>query len=392
MSGFEAPLAAIGGGLVSSLIGGRSAPEAPEMPPPPKPEEMLDVIDEITGTQAITTKGPDGKKRRVISRLPRTKQEQALFNQADQMMGQALQNLSHLYQRAPEYAVDFRPLIDTMGSIQEDRLQDLAHVFQMEDLSDHVNHIKALHREILDHDLEEARILQEEKLLQRGHDHSTGGNSLRAHLEKEGAIAKAQSDLMSDKYGEDLRQARLKEKMMQYGLKEDARKQEEQRAQQTYALQKEQMADLDRQHQQMIQQNQAQVELGSQLKGQDLKTALQSKAGDMALNDYMLRNKTQMDNYNANINRIQSDYQNRLAKHQASPPSFGELAGSMLTTLGGSMLTAPADSMMGKWMNKGNDTGSSLNISPMSFKDFSKSIQYPGSNRLKMIASNLKPI
>ena len=43
---------------------------------------MLDVIDEITGTEFVTVTGPDGKKQRVLRRTPRSEEDQKLFDQA----------------------------------------------------------------------------------------------------------------------------------------------------------------------------------------------------------------------------------------------------------------------------------------------------------------------
>jgi len=42
-----------------SFGGDSSPPPAPYYPPVPPKEELLDVIDEVTGTQAITVVGAD---------------------------------------------------------------------------------------------------------------------------------------------------------------------------------------------------------------------------------------------------------------------------------------------------------------------------------------------
>ena len=72
----------------------------PNLEKPPSVQDLEDVIDEISGTEAITVKGADGKKRRVVRRLPRTREEEALFQKGQGMMKTALQILFiHLHER-----------------------------------------------------------------------------------------------------------------------------------------------------------------------------------------------------------------------------------------------------------------------------------------------------
>lgn len=387
MGAFALPAAFIGGGILSSVIGGRKAPKAPDLPPPPPAQEMLDVIDEISGTKAITVTDGTGKKRRVISRLPRTKEEQALFERAQALMGEATQNLRTLYQKAPSATLDFKPLIEQMGRISEERRDDLANVMQMDDVDGLVNDMRDMNRFILDRELDEARDHLEEGLSQRGHSNSTGGHTLRAKLAGEGALARAKNELASQEYGEKLRSDRLKEKMGLYTLREDERRAELDMAERGYGLQKEHNALLDQEHQKMIDLNQGQFTLGAGLAGGDLTRAQQGQVAGIALNDFNARNQAQMQRYHANIDRLQQGYNNDVSRYQNSPPSFGEVMGSLGTSLGSAMLTAPPGSML----NPVKDAlGGGTTSSPMKFSDFNKTlIQHPSSNGLRLAASRM---
>ena len=388
MGAFALPAALIGGGVLSSVFGGRKAPKAPDLPPPPKEQEMLDVIDQISGTQAITVTDGNGKKRRVISRLPRTKEEEALFARAQELMGEATQNLRTLYQKNPSAVADFRPLVEHMNMLSQERREDLAHVMQMDDITDWVGEMKDMQRLVMDREMEDARDHLEEGLSQRGHANSTGGHALRAKLEKEGALARAHNELASREYGERLRADRLKEKMGFYSLSEDERRSELDSAQRGYDLQKEEASLLDAQQQKLIDLKQGQFNLGSGLVGGDQTKAQQGQAANIALTDFNARNSAQTQRYNANIHRLQQGYQNEVTRYQNAPPSFGEVMGSLGTSLGGGMLTAPSGSML----NPVKDAlgGGTSTSSPMKFSEFNKTlIQHPSSNQLRFAASRM---
>ncbi len=84
----------LGGRIYRDMQKGEDPPDAPEIPKPEelKPEDMIDVIDQITGVQSIYTTGSDGRRQRVISRLPRTPEEEQLYSQAGALISSALTN------------------------------------------------------------------------------------------------------------------------------------------------------------------------------------------------------------------------------------------------------------------------------------------------------------
>lgn len=85
--------------------GDDSPPPAPYYPPVPPKEELLDVIDHVTGTQAITVVGADGKKKRVVERLPRTPEEQKLYDEAGDLMNIAIVEIKKLSEYDPAAAL-----------------------------------------------------------------------------------------------------------------------------------------------------------------------------------------------------------------------------------------------------------------------------------------------
>ena len=108
--------------------GNDSPPAAPYIPPPPPPPEILDVIDQITGTQSIVVTGADGKKRRIMSRLPRTPEEEAKYKAAEELIGSSMKNIRQLYKYDPKSMVDFAPLIETFSNLNRERMDALGQI------------------------------------------------------------------------------------------------------------------------------------------------------------------------------------------------------------------------------------------------------------------------
>ena len=391
MGAFALPLALIGTGVAASSMGSRSSPRPPQLPAPPKPQEIMDVIDEISGTQAVTVTGPDGKKRRVIQRLPRTPQEEQLFRQGEELMSSAIQNLKTLYNHDPSQVVDFAPVIETFANINQERAEDLAQITNLGNIQADVDDFKAIQKNLLNEELKQARLSQEEGLIDRGHYNSTAGDSLRAQLAREEALARQQVDLNSRMYGEQLADQRLNRNINTFGLREQGRQGQLTQAQSAYNLAQQQKEDLEQKHQAEIQNQGALFQMGAGLRGEDASRAMATRAPELGLNQWAQTNQDQMNRYNADINRMNAGYQQRLAHHQAQPPSFLETVGSLGTGLGGAMMTAPSNSLMGRWSQSNGSSPNAGNMmtSPLSFRQFTPSIMYPSSNMLKWSSHQL---
>ena len=394
MGAFALPLALIGTGVAVSSMGNRSSPRPPQLPPPPKPQEIMDVIDEISGTQAVTVTGPDGKKRRVIQRLPRTPEEEALFRQGEELMSSAIQNLKTLYNHDPSQVVDFAPVIETFATINQDRAEDLAQITNLGNIQADVDDFKAIQKNLLNEEMRQARLAQEQGLVERGHHNSTAGDSLRAQLAREEALARQQADLNARMYGEQLADQKFRRNLTAYDLREQGRRGKIQETERDYALKQQQKQDLENKQSGEIQSQAALFQMGAGLKGEDVSRAMATRAAELGLQQWAQTNQDQMNRYNADINRINTGYQQRVAHHQAQSPSFLETVGGLASGLGGAMMTAPSNSLLGRWAQGtpgGTTTSgpSGMMTSPLSFRQFTPSIMYPSSNMLKWSSHQL---
>jgi hypothetical protein len=337
---------------MSGLFGRSDPPIPPQLPAPPKPQEILDVIDEVTGTQAITVTGPDGKKKRVVSRLPRTPQEEQFFRQGEELITGALQNLKTLYQQQPEQLTNYQPLVDTFANINEQRARDLGEVANIGNIEQEVQGFKDIQKNLMDEEMRKINRAQEEGLIQRGHYNSTAGDSLRAMLAREEGLARQQADLQARSYGENLAGQKLNRNVAAYGLREEGRRGQLEQAERDFALAEHQRQQLEGQRSDSIQSNINQLQVGSNLTGQDLSRAMATQAPQLGLQQFALANQNQLNHYNANVGRLNQNFQNQMAHHNARPPSFGETVGRLGMMGAGMFLGGPMGAQLG---SSGND-------------------------------------
>lgn len=323
---------------MSGLFNRSSPPTPPQLPPPPKPQEILDVIDEITGTQAITVTGSDGKKRRIVSRLPRTPEEEHFFKEGESLITGALNNLKTLYQQQPERLIDFTPIIDTFANINEERARDLGEIANIGNIQQEIEDFKQIQKNLMDEEVRKINQAQEQGLIERGHYNSTAGDSLRAQLAREEALARQQADLQARTFGENLAGQRLNRNIAAYGLREEGRRDRLEQTERDIALQEAERQQLEEQRREAIQNNVAQLQTGANLTGQDISRAMATQAPQLGLQQFALTNQDQMNRYGANINRLNQNFHNQMAHHQAQPPSFGETLGRLGMMGAGSFL------------------------------------------------------
>ena len=131
-----------------------SPPPAPFLPPPPPPQEIMDVIDEVSGSKTVTATDPvTGKKIRLIQALPRSPEEQALYEEAGRLMDTAISELKRLYDYDPRQLVDFKPFIDTINTLNQERSEDMQKLTQIPDFTSYVNDFKTMQRSILEQEI-----------------------------------------------------------------------------------------------------------------------------------------------------------------------------------------------------------------------------------------------
>lgn len=310
-----------------SLFGGDDSSDPPHLPEPPAPQELMDVIDEIAGAEAVTVTGADGKKRRVIRRLPRTKEEQAIFKQGQDLMASALKNITQLYQYDPSSVVDFAPIIQTFANINEEQAQDLAKIGDFGDLDQEISNFKVMQKDLLDREYTKAQDASDESFVRRGYGRdSTGAAETRAALAGDYAQKRQQTDVASQLYGEELAGKRLNRNVGVFNLKEAGRQNRLQAAKLAYDLENKKKADLEQLRQNAINENQNQLQIGAGLVGNDVNKAMMNRANQDALHQMQVGNNAQMTHYNANVDRLVKQHQMDVQANQNKPQSFGDFA------------------------------------------------------------------
>lgn len=284
----------------------------PNLEKPPSVQDLEDVIDEISGTEAITVKGADGKKRRVVRRLPRTKEEEALFQKGQGMMKTALQNITNLYQYDPASAIDFQPIIDTFANINSERMNNLSQIADFGNIKNDIDDFKAMQSSLLKEQFLTENNRLNERLAHNGLEDSTVGREERNLLSRNQNLTSQQADLNAMNFGEGLADSRLNRNANLYNMNEMGRQSRLQAAQLDYELAQKRQADLEQMRQSAIGENQSQFQLAGNLVGSDLDRSMRTRANADAMNQMQLVNQAQMGNYNADVNRLVQQHQMQL--------------------------------------------------------------------------------
>lgn len=329
------------------LFGGDDSPSPPNLPPPPPREEMMDVIDKVNGVQSITVT-ENGKKKRIVERLPRTPEEEALFSRAGDLMSRASQNILNLYQYRPEDVVNFRPFIDTFANLNEETQRDLAQISDFGNITQQVNDYKQINRALLDEDIASRDRLAEENFAHRGISNSTAATEYRAAAARNADLARMQNNVNADIYGQDLAARRLATNSSAFALREQGRAGRRTAAELGYNLEQQKQQDLERRRDRAIQENFNLFNLGAGIRGEDQRKAMMSHAPEIANQTFAMMNADSLNRYNADINRQQANYQNQLAAYNSRPQSFGDKLLSVGGTIGGAMLTSPSNTLAGR--------------------------------------------
>ena len=327
--------------------GNDSPPPAPSYPPVPPPEELMDVIDHVTGTQAITVMGADGKKKRVIERLPRTPEEQQLYDQAGELMTRSITEMERLNAYDPGALVDFAPFVQVMNDLNTERRQDMEELARVPDFNGYVQTFKDMNKRILEEDFTRQTNEGQEYLNRRGYGDSTAAIEMRNTLGKNRAQALEESQVRGNLYGEQLKSADLANRQSAYGLREQGRFGQLQRAQMEHQLKLEQKNQMDTARQQALQNQSGLFNVAAGIRGEDANRAMATRAPELANTIFQQSNMDSLNRHQAQINQINAQYQNQMANYQANPPSFGD---TMLHLGGmgvGAYFGGPMGAMMG---------------------------------------------
>ena len=319
----------------------RKPPEAPQLPQQPTPVEMMDIIDELSGTQTVTVVGPNGRKKRVTQRLPLTPQEQQILSQADNLLAKALNNIETLYKYDPTAVVNYQPFIQTFSDINAERAADLAQVGNFGDIANKVEAFRAINTDLMNREFDKQERMQEEVLAKRGLQRSTMAAEQRAAMASERALATQQADIAANIYGEDLMQRQLNRENALYDTREKGRLARLQQAELGYNLERQKLADAEQLRQQALAENQGWIGTAQGIKAAEQDRAKLALLGNqLTLGTYQAQANDQNQRFNNEMNRVQNQYGMNLAQFNSKPASFGEQLRNTGIGLGGMYLTS----------------------------------------------------
>jgi hypothetical protein len=338
-----------------------SPPPAPVLPPPPPREELMDVIDEISGSQAITVTGADGKKKRVITRLPLTPQQEEEKRIFQNISSTALENMVRLSQFDPYATVDFLPLTNVLQQVGAERSNQLNEIMNIPDFSSYVNQLRQDGINRINEELGRHEQSTLEGLKMRGY-----GEGSTALAETRNAFGKARASALKDNEIYALQQgdARMAADMAQrantYNLGEQGRQARLQEAQTEHALELNKAQQVEQQRQQYLQNNLNLYNIATGQQLQDKTFAINSQAPQLANQIFQQSNADNLARYQAGINAQMGNYQAQMANYNAQPVGFGNamlgLGMQGLGAFGGAYAGGKGLGMSGVMSNQNNPT------------------------------------
>jgi len=307
-------------------FGNDDPPAVPQYVAPPAPEEIMDVIDEITGTQSITVIGPDGKKRRKIERLPRTPEEQERFALGEELMTKSINNIKDLYQYNPENVINFEPLLRTFANLNDERANALGQVANIGNIREDIQAFKDMQGALDDDMFRRQNREMEENLGRKGLSDSYAGQEARAFAARNENLYRKQSELNANQYGEDLASKRLGRNAQAFALDETGRAGRLSAAEAEYQLRKDQQADIENKRQTAIGENMNLLKVGSGITRQDLDKALATQAPQIANQTFQMQNADSLQRYTAGVNARNAAYDRERNAYDQRPPTFTDMA------------------------------------------------------------------
>lgn len=322
-------------------------PPTPSLPPVPSPQEMMDVIDEVTGTQTITVLGSDGKKRRVIQKLPRTKEEENLYQEAGRLMEKAIGEMKKLYDYDPRQLVHYKPFVETLNVLNQERSKDMEELTKFPDFNGYVEEFKGMQKSIIDEGYRREQNILEETLAHRGLSDSTVGREERNLLTRNAITARQRAGVEAHLYGEQLKGFDLTNRSNAFNLREATRQGRLSAAATEYDLQKDYAQQLESQREKALAHQSHLYNVASGIRGADNAKAMSTMAPNMALAEFTASNNTALSYHNAESDRVTRQYGMELGAYKARPPSFGQNLLHLGGMAGMAMLGSPSSSVLG---------------------------------------------
>ena len=329
---FLAPLAVplIGGAatLAGSLIARKSAPDYQQAPPPPKMEDMMDVIDNVNGVQSITRKGVGGKSQRVIERLPRTREEEILYNEYGRLMAESMRNIQNLATVDPNAALNFAPYVNAVRGLNEERSADVARLVQMPDFQQFTQQFRDMEQTAIREQYRDLRNSKQSQLAGMGYGmDSTAWANVDAAINAEEAKAMRGLDVRAQQVGQEFAKGELQNRILGYNLGEESRGGRRQAAADILGAEREQLAERELNREKRMQEQAGIFNAAAGMRGEDQTKAMQSLSPQLSQDMY----RQQLMAHQVGSEALRYNQTNR-------PPTFGEAAGKLMGTMGGGLI------------------------------------------------------
>ena len=307
-------------------FGGNDSPPPPQLPSPPPIEEMMDVIDEVNGVQSIVaTDAVTGKKRRVIQKLPRSPEDQSLFDEAGRLMTRAIEESQRLYDYDPSQILNYAPFVTEINRLNTERQGDLAALAQIPDFAEVTTRFKSMQQTILDDAYTRQKTGQQESLNRLGYGHdSTATQEYQAVLASEKAKADQRLGVEAEMYGRDLRRQDMADRANLYDVRERGRQGQLSALEANYGLQQDYQRERENQRERALAHNRDLLNIGSAIRGADTAQRASSMAPQLQFADWQARNSMNMQRHQAETNRVMGQYQMDQAHQANQQPGFGD--------------------------------------------------------------------
>jgi hypothetical protein len=328
-------------------FGRRRAPEPPQIPAQPAPQEVMDIIDEIAGTQTITAIGPDGRRRRVTQAI-RTPEEQQIFDQSRTLMRQALNNIQQLYQYNPNLVADYQPFINTFAQVNQERAGELARIGNFDDIAARVDEFKAMQKNLVNREFDKQQRMSEESLARKGLGRSTTAAETRAAMASERALVEQQTDVNANLYGEDLANRRLNREVDAYNARDIGRQNRLAQAEAGVTAQERDLTAREGLRRNAIDENLAYMNIGQSQQDANMRRASHGMGMEgMAQNANASANNNANARYSNEVNRLHR--QNEMSRQYSIDrgPTFGQRLGDFTMNLAGQAAGSAVSAGMG---------------------------------------------
>lgn len=330
------------------MCGNDDRPQIQNIPDPPPEKKMMDFINHITGTESVTVTDVNGKPQRVIRRLPRRPGEEDRFQTGERLVANTINNLTKLSRYDPKSLIPFAPLVNTLVNMNQETLKDLGQVANLGNLLQDIADLRNIQRDLIDEQFNTKETALQERLAHSGRGSSTYAAEARAAMARQRGLAHQQGEVAARDNALNLAGKNLGLNANAFGLREQGRQNTIQTAQAEYGLNKADEQDQEQRRLQAMKENEGMFNLGSGLIKYDDAKALQDRTHEQALNTYLAENNVQNARYGQQVNAINANNNAAIAEYQSRPPSFMDIAGSIIGKGATSMFTAAPNTMAGR--------------------------------------------